>query len=134
MPNANETKTEMKPGLSMEDGTVYGGISPETGKPMFVAPKIDGLKLPFNEAVHYSQKFEFNGKNDFRPASAKEMAVLSKNRNKGALKRMFDGEDRFWTSTALPHLPFMAVCHRFSDGQQDHGPRTKPMAVALVRG
>src|SRR4051794_158598 len=45
---------EPEPGDKMPDGTIYAGISPDTGKPMFAASADAKLTMTFNEAKEYA--------------------------------------------------------------------------------
>src|SRR5262249_38985807 len=50
----------------MEDGTKYAGISPDTGKPMFVTPSDAPLTMKWKEAMDYAAKLDAHGRKDWR--------------------------------------------------------------------
>jgi hypothetical protein len=85
----------LEPGTTMNDGTVYAGISPETGNMMFVTPKDSYLTATFNEAVARADTLnrgEAFGHNDWRLPTLKELDVIFENKDKGALKGTFNLE------------------------------------------
>jgi hypothetical protein len=45
-------------GTMMPDGTIYAGISPDTGRPMYATPKDAPLTATFNEAGTYAQELD----------------------------------------------------------------------------
>ena len=96
-------------GDRMPDGTIFAGISPDTNQPMYAAPADASLSLAFNAAVEYAAKLEVGGKKGFRLPTEKELGVLYKNKDKGALAGSFNagsGMSHFyWSST---HLAAMA--------------------------
>ena len=47
------TTTLDKPGTVMPDGTIYAGVSPDTGKPMYTMRRDAPLACTFNEAGKY---------------------------------------------------------------------------------
>lgn len=48
MAEGSGEKDELKPGDRMEDGTVYAGTSPDTGKAMYATPKDASMVCEFN--------------------------------------------------------------------------------------
>ena len=114
-------------GQKMKDGTIYAGTSPDTGADMFVMPSDASIKMNFNEAgKHMAQinKDKVFGQQDWRLPSKKELSVLYKNRNKGALKKTFDCKNTeredFYVSSSQVFCPNGSWVQRFSDGEQEH--------------
>ncbi len=107
-------------GQKMEDGTIYAGKSPVTGKAMYAAPADAPAGMSFNKAAKYAKKLEIGGNKDFRVPAKEELKMLYKNRAKGAFKGTFKTEDEekagwYWTSNSSS-LPFMASSRRFYSG------------------
>lgn len=120
MSTSKRTKKPVKDpypiGKVMKDGTIYGGISPDTQKPMFVAPQSSDKTMPFKKAVQYAKDLDVGGKKDFRLPTMAEMRVLIANRDKGALKGTFNAaakpkdikeaknaKNYYWSSTPVYH-------------------------------
>ena len=78
--NGNESPAEMKIGDKMPDGTVFAGISPDTGKPMYAAPADAPLTMKFNQATVYAAKLDTHGHKDWRVPTKAELNVLFNNR------------------------------------------------------
>ena len=97
-------------GMVMEDGTIYAGVSPDTNKAMYVAPKHTILSMPFNEAAQYAKTLQVGDKNDFRMPSETELRVLFDNKDKGALKGTFnetglnEPDGWYWSSARTGEL------------------------------
>src|ERR1700681_744184 len=64
----------------MPDGTVYAGISPDTGKAMYATPKDAPLTYAFNQAQKYAAKLDAHGHQDWRAPTKGELNVLFQNR------------------------------------------------------
>jgi hypothetical protein len=82
---------EPKPGHRMEDGTVYAGTSPDTGRPMYTtrqdAPLRRSIRLghtflgyTFDEAAQHAAEIDPHGKHSWRVPTPRELDVLYKNR------------------------------------------------------
>jgi hypothetical protein len=110
-------------GDKMEDGTIYAGISPDTGEKMYAAPDDAPISMDFNEAAEYAKNLEVGGKKDFRVPSKAELKVLFDNREKGSLKGTFNltGSNRSGSyGSSTPCYTYNAYAQRFNDGAQ-HG-------------
>jgi hypothetical protein len=50
--------SQQQPGDRMPDGTIYAGVSPETGKAMYTTP-VDVLQLmQWKQAINYAHKLD----------------------------------------------------------------------------
>ena len=117
------TKKEIQIGDKMEDGSIFAGVSPDTGKQMFVMPQ-DGLVTSFNGAAKYAKNLNAKkilGHDDWRVPTKAELNVLFQNKDKGALKGTFNLTGSltagwYWSST--PYGDYGAWQQRFGDGGQ----------------
>ncbi len=136
---ANDTakiKTTPEIGDEMEDGTIYAGISPYTGNPMYATPANAPLTYTFNQAQEYAEKLDAHGHKDWRAPSKGELNVLWENRNKGKLAGTFNetGSDPagwYWSSS--PYGNYFGWAQRFSDGYQNDVFRYGGSSLRLVR-
>ena len=123
-------------GDKMSDGTIYAGLSPDTGKQMFATAEDAPISMDFNAAAKYAKKLDAHGHKDWRVPSKAELQVLFENREKGALKGTFNltGSDPagwYWSSS--PSTASTAWCQRFSDGNQNVVYRGTDLSVRCVR-
>jgi hypothetical protein len=95
-------------GDRMDDGTICGGISPDTNKMMYVVVADEPLTLTFNEAVTRARELSQERGTFYKVPSAAELEVLYKNRaaiggfgeeSDGAAKG--SGSCGHWSSTIL---------------------------------
>jgi hypothetical protein len=127
---------EPKIGDKMPDGTIYAGISPDTGKKMYAAPADAPLTMTFNEAAKYARKLnreKYLGYDDWRVPTKNELNVLFNNR---AAIGGFDGSGSapdawYWSSSS--NYEWLARCKRLSDGHQGDIGRDGHLSVRLVR-
>jgi hypothetical protein len=131
---ANTSTEALKIGAKMPDGSVYVGVSPDTGKKMYATPKDGSLTCTFNEAGEYAAKLEAHGHKDWRVPSKAELDVLFQHR---AAIGGFDttGSDPagwYWSSSRYDY--YSAWAQRFSDGSQDLNFSNGQSALRCVRG
>jgi len=113
-------RVQPKVGQLMEDGTIYAGKSPTTGKALYAAPADASLCMSFRKAAKYARKLEIDGNKDFRLPTKEELKLLYKARSKGAFNGTFKTEDEeksgwYWSSTTSA-FPFMMSSRRFYSG------------------
>jgi len=85
--------SELEAGTVMRDGSVYAGISPETGNMLFVMPADAPRLLDFNDTqsrVDAMNKDKVLGHEDWRLPTEKELAVIFANKGKGNLTGTFN--------------------------------------------
>ena len=82
-------------GQRMPDGTVYAGISPDSGRPMYATPKDAGLCRTWYEAIGYAKRLDVHGAKDWRVPTPAELDRLYEARNEGALKGTFNTTGSF---------------------------------------
>jgi hypothetical protein len=124
-PSANDAarspivaSAEPKTGDKMSDGTVFAGISPDTGEPMYTTPEDAPLTMQWKQAMEYAGKLAAYGHRDWRMPSKGELNVLFQNR---AAIGGFDISGSlpagwYWSSTQYDDTN--AWAQRFSDGGQ----------------
>lgn len=130
-----QVKAEPQVGDRMEDGTVFGGISPDTNKPMYVRPADESLTMKWKQAMDYAARFEGHGKpvGTFRVPTEGELNVLFQNRAKisGFNETSSGPAGWYWSSTQLDGLN--ARGQMFSNGTQQWYGKVYRSAVRLVR-
>lgn len=113
----------LKIGEEIEDGTIFAGVSPDTGGNMFVTQQEASGTFNWNAAMKYAAALYANGHKDWRLPTKAELDVLYQGRHKGALKGTFNesGSDLsgwYWSATEYPDVPASAWMERFSVGVQ----------------
>ena len=113
---ANISITVPAPGTIMQDGTIYAGVSPDTGRPIYTTPKDAPLLCLFNEAGNYPSKLEAHGCQDWRVPTKAELKVLFRNRAAigGFNTSGSHPAGSYWSSSRLGDG--LAWTQRFSDG------------------
>lgn len=137
---------EKEVGQRMPDGTIYAGISPSTGRDMYVTPKdlkgihsglarfgeLKGLMARFNKRA---SKKNF-GHTDWHMPTEAELEVLYRICEKGALRKTFDRRSGIngWYWSSKETGPSGAKRLRFGDGQWHNAYKGIESGVRLVRG
>ncbi len=126
----------------MPDGSIYAGVSPDTGKGMFAMPADTGSKMDFDQADEHTAAFNKDnplGHDDWRIPSKDELRVLFDNQKKGALSGTFnltsgaaDMAGMYWSSTQGSSA-INAWSIRFNHGVPELYFRGSPMSVRYVR-
>jgi hypothetical protein len=123
-----------KIGAGLPDGTVYAGLSPDTGRAMYTTPADAPLTMKWRDAMKHAAKLGAHGHKDWRLPSRAELNVLFNNR---AAIGGFDTSGSFptghyWSSAELNGL---AWNQRFSDGvRYDDYHKYYGLSVRCVRG
>jgi hypothetical protein len=68
------------PGSVMADGTVYAGLSPETGQAFYAAAKDAPEVMTWGEAEEYARSSAAHGHSDWRLPTLSELNVMFNNR------------------------------------------------------
>jgi hypothetical protein len=130
-----QIKTDPQVGDRMDDGTVFGGISPDTNKPMYVRPADQPLTMKWKQAMDYAAHFEGHGKaaGTFHLPTEGELNVLFQNRAKigGFNETGSTPAGWYWSSTQYVYNT--ARGQRFSDGSRFWGNKSLRSSVRLVR-
>jgi hypothetical protein len=136
-PAANDDRKstgEPKPGDKMPDGTVYAGISPDTGKAMYATAADAPLTYTFNHAQKYAANLDANGHKDWRVPTKAELNVLFKNRAAigGFNETGSYPAGWYWSSSQDGYG--LAWGQRFSDGSQlNHSQEFGDSSLRCVR-
>src|SRR5258708_1302015 len=135
--NDSSATAERKPGDEMRDGTIYAGISPDTGKAMYTKPYDEQLTFTFNEAGKYADTtLDAYGHHDWRVPTKGELNVLRENRNEGALKGTFNVTGSYpagWYWSSSQYSNYLAWAQRFSDGFQHDSLKLIDSSLRLLR-
>lgn len=122
----------------MPDGSIFAGISPNTGKPMFTLPKDAAATMNFHQAQKYAIQLNIHkelGHADWSVPTKEELNLLFQNYAKGALKGTFDVTDTtagwYWSSTR--NGEHGAYGQRFRDGLQTFVGKSGVASVRCVR-
>lgn len=131
---------EPKIGDAMPDGSIFAGISPDTGRKMFVAPE-DSLCSSFNNVARKVAQMNaqpYLGHADWRIPSKAELQVLYDNRNVGALAGTFDDSGSFtrgWYYSSTQATGASAFWQqRFNDGAQNYFHESASASLRCLRG
>jgi hypothetical protein len=107
-------------GTKMPDGTVYAGISPDSGLPMFTAAQDASERYSYSEAWEIADILNARkhlGHDDWRVPTKAELNVLFNNR--AAIGNFDKTGERYWSSTTDRNaMEKSAVAQVFNDGRQ----------------
>jgi hypothetical protein len=124
-------------GDAMPDGSIYAGVSPDTGKAMYAAPKDERLTMRWQQAMDYAAKFDVNGhpKRTFRLPTKGELNVLF--RNKARIGGFDESRSHpggwYWSSSGSRLVAGYAWVQRFDDGRRFWDHKDFKASVRLVR-
>ncbi len=135
--SAAKGKTAPEIGDRMADGTVYAGVSPDTGKAMYATPADAPLTMKWEDAMKHAAKLDAHGHQDWRVPTKGELNVLWENRDKGALRGTFNvtgspPAGRYCSSTE-DYYVILAWDQHFSDGTQHWLLKDTESSLRLVR-
>jgi len=133
--SGKKEKTGPTIGDAMPDGTVFAGISPNTGKAMYAFPVDTRQRVgDFIEALKYAAKLNAYGHKDWRVPTKSELNVLFQNR--AAIGGFNETGSRpggwYWSSSQYDYNT--AWAQRFSDGGRPYlNLKDTDSSVRLVR-
>jgi hypothetical protein len=119
-------------GGKMPDGTVYAGVSPDTGKAMYAAPADASLAMEFNEAHKYCAELDASGHRDWRVPKKTELNMLFNNRAAVGGFNVSGSLPESWYWSASSHK-WHAWAQRFTDGYQSNDGKGLNSSVRCVR-
>ena len=134
MSTVRDRKRVKRIGATMPDGTIYAGMSPDTGRPMYATRKNAPLTHTFDQAQTYCAALNAGGSKGWRVPTKAELNVLFQNRAAigGFDTTASDPAPLYWSSSRgfFGH----AWVQRFSDGFRGYGYKHHPSALRCVRG
>jgi len=130
-------RTAPQIGHTMDDGTVYVGVSPSTKKAMFTTSRDAPRLRNFEEAQAYRRdrnKRKAHGHDDWRLATPGELAVLfNRSERIGRFKISSEHPDNlYWSSKQDGYGS--AVVRNFSNGREDNRLKNYHASLRLVCG
>lgn len=133
---AHHSSRGPQPGTALPDGTIYAGISPDTGKAFYAAAQDAPKLLTWHKGRRYAVNSTKHGHNDWRVPTSGELNVLFNNR---AAIGGFNESGLFpagWYWSSSDANSTRARNQRFSDGAQDYTNYLKffSLSVRCVRG
>ena len=123
-------------GAVMKDGTIFAGVSPDTGKPMYAMPADVPWALPFDHAAEYAKEMGYRkayGHDDWRLPTKGELNVLFNNRAAIGGFNISGSSPSGWYWSASPSNTLDAWCQRLSDGAQGNLHKNCHLSVRCVR-
>jgi hypothetical protein len=120
-------------GDTMPDGTIFAGISPDTGKEMFATPADAPLSYTFNEAQKYAEELDAHGHQDWRVPTKDELNVLFNNRAIGGFKETDSPPAGYYWSSSETKKKWGAWVQRFNTGSQFSKDKLCRLLVRCVR-
>ena len=105
-------------GDAMPDGTIYAGLSPDTGEAMYTTPRGAGPPLTWKKALAFAAGLDAQGHRDWRTPTSSEMNHLFRNRAAiGGFDETRSGAGRWYWSSS-PDVDDAVWGQHFSDGFQ----------------
>jgi uncharacterized protein DUF1566 len=122
-----------KIGDRMPDGTIYAGVSPDTGKPMYAAPADAPLTMKWKEAMDYAANLHAHGHRDWRLPTKGELAALFNSRAAIGGFNVTGSNPAGWYWSGTQDGRWGAWDQRFSDGGQSNNSKVSRSSVRCVR-
>ncbi len=117
----------------MPDGTVYAGMSPDTGAPLYAAPGDAAQLYTYSEAKEYAAALNAYGHKDWRVPTQNELNVLFGSNAVIGGFNVTSSEAPGWYWSSAPGAHGTAWGQRFSDGWQRDFYANLKSEVRLVR-
>ncbi|MFG1320471.1 hypothetical protein [Xanthobacter autotrophicus] len=133
---SSKTKGNLQVGKKMKDGSVFGGFSPNTGKPMYVRPADEPLTMRWKEAMEYAARFvgPESSVGTFRVPTAEELNVLFKNRDAIGGFNKAGGSTVGWYGSSTQNDNNRGTrAQRFSDGVRHQSHENNYSSIRLIR-
>jgi Protein of unknown function (DUF1566) len=123
------------PGRRMPDGTVYAGISPDSDKALYTTPQDAPVIFSWPKAQKYCRALSASQRRDWHVPSLGELAVLFINRasigNFNETGYVNNGPGYYWSSLQVGDTS--AWGQRFVDGYHEDLSKTQDSLVRCVR-
>lgn len=132
-----EFVAEPQVGATMPDGTVYAGLSPDTGKAMYAVPADAKLTMKWQWAMDYAAEFKGHGyaRGAFRVPTKDELTLLFQNRAAiGGFKEAGSNPGGwYWSSTERRDKAAYAWDQSLYGGSGDWSHKSYELSLRLVR-
>lgn len=122
------------PGTIMPDGSVYGGISPDTGHTFYAAAHDAPNVMTWPAAIDYARHSAAHGRSDWRLPSPGELKMMFNNR---AVIGGFRSSGWYWSSEEDYNYKARSQSFRHGNqafGNQLYGHKNQELSVRCVRG
>jgi hypothetical protein len=118
----------------MPDGTIYAGISCDTGRPLFTTPVDLPEIMVWFDAMRIASRAMLHGHGDWRVPTSRQLDLLYQNHEAigGFNESGFASEGWYWSSVSP--LYGLVWARRFRDGNSDTASKLSLISVRLVRG
>lgn len=124
---------ETKIGNKMRDGTIYAGISPHTGKPMYATKADAPVTMTLEEAKEYATKLKAHGHKDWHVPTHDELNVLFNNHAAiGGFDETGSSSTGWYWSSSQDNL-WGGWEQQFSYGRQQYDTKLHTLSVRCVR-
>ena len=120
-------------GDRMPDGTVYAGVSPETGTPMYTTPADAPGPYIWKKGVEYCSALEAGGHQDWRVPTKGELDLLFQNRATIGGFNISGSYPAGWYWSSSQYNYSIAWDQRFSDGNQYYFTKYDGSSLRCVR-
>jgi hypothetical protein len=121
------------PGTVMPDGTVYAGLSPDTGRAFYAAAKDAPEGMSWDDAVAHARSSTAHGHSDWRLPSQDELNVMFNNRAAIGGFNLSGSFPAGWYWSSSENTSYTARGQRFSDGNQNSNTKSSGLSVRCVR-
>ena len=123
-----------KIGYKMADGTVYAGISPDSGKPLYTTPADAPRTMQRRAAMKYAAKLDAHGHTDWRVPTKAELNVLFNNRAAIGGFKVSGSNPAGWYWSSTESYDRTWDIRRFSDGTEGWNYEANWSSLRCVRG
>lgn len=129
---------DLNVGRRMSDGTIYVGLSPDTGAPLYMSLGAQAQAVTYDQACDFAANSDADGHTDWRLPTARELEMLHRfSGRRGSLSEVFNKnswQDGFhWSSTPDGGYAY-AQQFMTSDGDAHLLKKDTRISVRLVRG
>lgn len=130
--NIAATRTELGIGRIMADGSIFAGISPDTGREMYLTAHDAPLTYAFNDAADFAKSLTAHNQNDWRVPTKNELKVIFDNR--AAISGFMTTDTPAWYWSSTQETSYSAWAQRFTDGHQVQRGENMASLLRCVRG
>lgn len=125
-------RTEPLVGAVMKDGSIFAGISPDTGRKMYVTAQDAPLTYVFNDATDFTASLTAHNQNDWRIPTKNELKVIFDNR--AAISGFMQTDKPVWYWSSTRETSFSVWAQQFTDGHQVQRGENMTSLLRCVRG